>query len=124
MTYTIKKIDHIQLAAPRGSEEQAREFFKGILGLEEEEKPEELKQNGGVWFVLGEVHLHIGIEEPFSPASKAHPAFEVNNLDGLKQRLLDSGIAVKEDGRLPGAKRFYVSDPFGNRLEFLEWLER
>ena len=120
----IKRIDHIQLAAPIGSEDEARSFFQGVLSLDEVEKPHELKKNGGVWFSNGHIHIHVGIEEPFIPAKKAHPAFEVSDIDALASHIIEKGVSIQEDHRLPGAKRFYVNDPFGNRLEFLEWLEK
>ena len=123
MSFSFKAIAHIQLAAPKGSEDTAREFFKDILGFTELEKPAELKKRGGVWFGFGNYQLHIGIEEPFSPAKKAHPAFEVENIEELKLHLINSGVNIIEDGNYPGANRFYTSDPFGNRLEFLEWID-
>jgi catechol 2,3-dioxygenase-like lactoylglutathione lyase family enzyme len=123
MTY-IKRIDHIQLAAPLGSEDQARRFYQDILLLKEIEKPEELKKNGGAWFSNGQVNIHIGIEDIFVPAKKAHPAFEVNQIEEFATYLEDKGIAIKVDYKLPGTKRFYLHDPFGNRLEFLEWVEK
>ncbi|MFK4392644.1 catechol 2,3-dioxygenase-like lactoylglutathione lyase family enzyme [Peribacillus frigoritolerans] len=86
MPFIFKSIDHIQLAAPKGSEETARKFFKNILGFDEVEKPEELKKRGGVWFEFGNYQIHIGIEEPFYPAKKAHPAFEIENIEELKLR--------------------------------------
>jgi catechol 2,3-dioxygenase-like lactoylglutathione lyase family enzyme len=122
MSFTFKAIAHIQLAAPKGSEDAARKFFKDILGFTELEKPEELKKRGGVWFAFGNYQLHIGIEEPFSPAKKAHPAFEIENIEELKKHLISNGVKVIEDDNLPGANRFYTADPFGNRLEFLEWI--
>jgi len=121
MTFTFKAIDHVQLAAPKGSEDTARNFFRDILGFEEVEKPEVLRKRGGVWFAFGNYQIHIGIEEPFSPALKAHPAFEVENIEELKNYLTANGIDIMEDDKLPGARRFYTSDPFGNRMEFLEW---
>ncbi|MFD1778540.1 VOC family protein [Fredinandcohnia salidurans] len=121
MTYTIKAIDHIQLAAPKGSEDQARHFYSTILGCKEVEKPEALRKNGGVWFAFGTVQIHIGIEDPFGPTKKAHPAFEIENLDALKQHLQTNNVVIIDDNNLPGANRFYAHDPFGNRLEFLEW---
>ncbi|MFS0864074.1 VOC family protein [Fredinandcohnia sp. 179-A 10B2 NHS] len=121
MAYTFKAIHHIQLAAPKDSENQFREFFQGVIGFEEIEKPEELKKRGGVWFQFGQYQIHIGIEEPFSPAKKAHPAFEVENIEQLKQHLRANNIPINEDDNLPGATRFYAFDPVGNRLEFLEW---
>lgn len=123
MTFTFTAIDHIQLAAPKGSEEEARRFFKDILQFNEIEKPEVLRKRGGVWFGIGNLQIHIGIEEPFSPAKKAHPAFEIENLEALKQHLIDNGVDVIVDNNLPNANRFYTSDPFGNRLEFLEWMK-
>ncbi|MCC2931377.1 MULTISPECIES: VOC family protein [Bacillus] len=121
MTFHFHEIDHIQLAAPKGCETAARQFYGGILGFQEIEKPDELKARGGVWFTFGNRQLHIGIEEPFVPAKKAHPAFEVLNIEGLKEHVKLNGIAIVEDNKLPGADRFYISDPFGNRLEMLEW---
>lgn len=123
MSFNYEKIDHVQLAAPIKGENQAREFYKDKLGFVEVEKPVLLKKNGGVWFQAGNIHIHIGVEEPFVPAKKAHPAFQVKNIEAMKQYLAEKDVAFKADDRLPGANRFYVSDPFGNRLEFLEWEE-
>ena len=111
---------HVQLAAPPGSEEQARRFFGELLGMEELPKPEALRSRGGVWFRCGVHQLHIGIEKDFKPNRKAHPAFAVRDLAALRARLLKAGIETIEDEALPQAERFYASDPFGNRLEFLE----
>ncbi len=122
MAFTIKKLDHVQLAAPRDCEETARNFFGGILGLTEVDKPEELKKRGGVWFEFGTFQIHIGVEEPFLPAQKAHPAFVVENIGELKQHLKAKGVAFTSDVNLPGASRIHVNDPFGNRLEFIEWV--
>ncbi|SEN24029.1 Catechol 2,3-dioxygenase [Mesobacillus persicus] len=121
MSFVFKSIDHIQLAAPSGAEDAARRFFVDILGFDEIEKPDALKKRGGVWFSCGKLQVHIGIEEPFSPAKKAHPAFEVENIEELKVHLMNNGIPFTEDNQLPGANRFYVNDPFGNRIELLEW---
>ncbi|WP_174615492.1 VOC family protein [Virgibacillus ihumii] len=123
MSYTFTGIDHVQLAAPKGSEDEARNFFSNILGMEEISKPENLAKRGGVWFKCGTHQLHIGIQEDFIPAKKAHPAFHVENLEGLREQVINQGVKVKEDERLEGAKRFYVNDPFGNRLEFLQWVK-
>ncbi|KMY21428.1 VOC family protein [Bacillus pumilus] len=113
-------IDHVQLAAPKGSEEKARLFFGGILGMEEIPKPSNLAKRGGVWFQCGHHQLHIGIQDHFQAAKKAHPAFLVKSLSELKKALLNHHISIREDEPLEGAIRFYVEDPFGNRIEFLE----
>jgi catechol 2,3-dioxygenase-like lactoylglutathione lyase family enzyme len=113
-------LDHLQLAMPAGREAEARAFYGELLGLTELKKPPQLQARGGVWFALGTQQLHLGVETDFRPAHKAHPAFLVNDLGGLRARLAQHGHAPYEDEPLAGFKRFYVADPFGNRLEFLE----
>ena len=114
-------LDHVQLAAPRGCEAEARRFFGRLLGLAEVDKPEALRTRGGVWFALGQQQLHIGVEEPFSPALKAHPAFRVaaGELDAFADRLSAAGVKVEWDDGLAGARRFYTEDPWQNRIELL-----
>ncbi len=114
------RIDHIQLAAPEDCEAAAREFYGAILGLKEIEKPASLRARGGCWFQCGDHQVHIGVERDFRPAKKAHPAFAVADLNGLRERLVAHGIGVIDDENLPGTRRFYVQDPWGNRLEFME----
>ena len=113
----ITGIDHVQVAAPAGSEDQAREFYGALIGLEEIPKPEPLRARGGVWFRAGTAELHVGIEEPFAPARKAHPGLVAADLDGVRNRLTAAGHELQEDDLIPGVERFYVDDPFGNRLE-------
>ena len=110
-------LDYVQIAAPPGGENEARHFYGTLLGLPEIEKPEPLRTRGGVWFQAGERQLHIGVEEGFAPARKAHPAFRVSGdeLDALAARLGE----VQWDESLPGVRRFYVADPWGNRIEIL-----
>jgi len=114
----VTGIDHVQLAAPPGCEDSARAFYGGLLGLEELPKPPALAARGGCWFRAGELELHIGVEDDFRPARKAHPGFVVDDLAGLRARLAEHGIEVREDDALAGVARFYADDPFGNRLEF------
>lgn len=122
MTYSFQGIDHVQVAAPRNQEDKAREFYGDQLGFQEIKKPNLLAKRGGVWFQVGQHQLHVGVEDDFKPAKKAHPAFEVKNIKTLRSKLLEQGVHVIEDDNLEGAERFYLHDPFGNRLEFLEWL--
>jgi catechol 2,3-dioxygenase-like lactoylglutathione lyase family enzyme len=115
-------IDHVLVAAPLGCEEEARRFYGELLGLEEVAKPEALRASGGVWFACGEGQVHVGGTGNFAAARKAHPALRVSDAAALQRlagRLLDAGRAVEWDDRLPGHRHFYVSDPWGNRLEFL-----
>ena len=113
-------IDHVQLAMPPGQEDAARRFYRDALGLAELAKPAELAARGGVWFGAESVQLHLGAELDFRPAKKAHPALRVESLDQLAEHLSRSGYGIQFDESLPGFRRFYVCDPFGNRLEFLE----
>jgi catechol 2,3-dioxygenase-like lactoylglutathione lyase family enzyme len=105
---------------PPGGEQEARAFYGRLLGLEEVAKPPALARQGGCWFRRGELELHLGVEEDFRPARKAHPALMVDDLDDLAHRLEDLGIQLTWDGDLPGYRRFHTTDPFGNRLELLE----
>ena len=120
----VVALDHLQLAMPRGREAEARAFYRDILGLHELTKPANLAARGGVWFQLGTQQLHLGIEGDFRPAKKAHPAFLVRDLAGLRVRLEQSGFAPYEDEPLDGYERCYVADPFGNRLELMEPVTR
>ncbi len=115
---TVTAIDHVQLAAPPGCEGAARAFYGELLGLVELPKPEALASRGGCWFRAGGQELHVGVEQAFVPARKAHPGLVVDDLDALRARLEGEGIAVREDDAIPGARRFHTADPFGNRLEF------
>jgi catechol 2,3-dioxygenase-like lactoylglutathione lyase family enzyme len=119
---TIAGIDHVQLAAPAGRETEARRFYGELLGLDELAKPEPLRARGGVWFRAGAQQLHIGVEEPFAPARKAHPALRLaaGELDALADRLSAAGAAVSWDDALPDVRRFYTADPWGNRIELVE----
>ncbi len=112
-------IDHVQIAAPAGCEAEARRFFGELLGLEELEKPEPLRSRGGVWFRVGAQQLHVGVEQDFAPARKAHPAFAVSRYDELVARLRSAGVQVADDASIPGVRRCYVTDPWENRIELV-----
>ena len=105
---------------PRGREADARAFYRDILGMIEEEKPDNLARRGGAWFRAGDAQLHLGVEDDFRPAKKAHPALLVSGLQTLLDRCIAAGVAVNTDEPLPGYRRAYVTDPFGNRIELLE----
>ena len=119
MKLKIKRLDHVQLCAPIGEEPNARKFYAEVLGLREIEKPEALKINGGVWFQIGDIQLHIGMES-VQGKSKRHPAFEVEELEAIKYHLKNNGVRIQEEIQIPGCRRFTFYDPFDNRIEFLE----
>jgi catechol 2,3-dioxygenase-like lactoylglutathione lyase family enzyme len=114
-------LDHVQIAAPAGCEAAARRFFGELVGLAEIEKPAPLRARGGAWFAVGDRQLHVGVEADFEPARKAHVALRLGpaELDGLAERLAAAGAPVTWDDGLPGERRFYSEDPWGNRIEFL-----
>jgi catechol 2,3-dioxygenase-like lactoylglutathione lyase family enzyme len=113
-------LHHMQLAMPRGEEAAARSFFAGVLGMAEIEKPPVLAARGGAWFRGGGLELHLGVEDDFQPARKAHPGILVSDLDEVARRLRNADQDVTWDADFPGFRRIYAHDPFGNRLEFLE----
>jgi catechol 2,3-dioxygenase-like lactoylglutathione lyase family enzyme len=114
-------LDHVQVAAPAGCEQRARRFYGDLLGLAEVDKPESLRDRGGVWFAIGSQQLHVGVEEPFAPARKAHPALlvDADALEGLAARIADAGATVLWDHEIPGVSRFFSEDPWGNRIELV-----
>ena len=119
MGFEIVRLDHVQLAMPAGLEAQAEAFYSGVLGLERVSKPEPLAARGGCWFRRGDVAVHLGVEEDFRPARKAHPAFVVSGLDDLCTALERSGYPTRRAEDVPGSPQWYVDDPFGNRIELI-----
>jgi len=116
----ILRLDHVQLAIPEGGEARARAFFGELLGLPEKQKPAQLAARGGLWFEQDALKLHLGVERDFRPAKKAHPAFVVEALHALAERLRLAGYPVVADEPLDGHERVFVSDPFGNRIELIQ----
>ncbi|GAA3372374.1 VOC family protein [Streptomyces sannanensis] len=116
----LAAVDHVQLAAPEGSEDALRAYYVDVLGMTEIPKPPVLAARGGCWFAAGTVQLHLGIEDDFRPAKKAHPGLRVTDIEAYAARPESKGATVVRDHNLPGHRRFYSEDPVGNRLEFLE----
>ena len=118
-TWRITKIEHVQLAMPRGGEDEARAFYDQLLGIREVPKPGHLAARGGCWFEDGDLKIHLGVEDNFRSARKAHPALLVDGLRGLIIKLNAAGVGVEAD-ELEEFSRVYTHDPFGNRLELIE----
>jgi catechol 2,3-dioxygenase-like lactoylglutathione lyase family enzyme len=119
MGFEIVRLDHVQLAMPPGGEAEAEAFYSGLLGLERVPKPPPLAARGGCWFVRGEVAVHLGVEEGFRPARKAHPALVVRDLADLEAALRAAGVEVRANPDAEVGRGAYVDDPFGNRIELL-----
>ena len=115
----MMRVEHIQLAIPKGTERLCRPFWLK-LGFVELPKPEGLAGRGGLWFRNGAVELHLGVDPAFAPATKAHPGLAVPELDPLARALADIGAPVEWDAAIGGRRRFFTKDPVGNRLEFQE----
>lgn len=122
MTFETRspRFHHVQVAIPAGGEPLARRFFGELVGLEEVAKPANLAARGGLWFRVGDLELHLGVDPEFRASEKSHVALCVHDLGALRSRLERSGVETWEDAPLPGYRRFYARDPFGGRVEFLE----
>jgi catechol 2,3-dioxygenase-like lactoylglutathione lyase family enzyme len=115
-------IHHVQLAMPDGEEVDAIRFYAQTLGLTQVPKPPALSPRGGVWFISGELEVHLGVEDRFRPAVKAHPAILVRGLGKIRARIEEAGYKISDTVQIEGFDRVYVRDPFGNRLELIEAL--
>ena len=120
MDFAFERLHHVLLAIPPGGEAAAREFYAGVLGMAELDKPESLRARGGCWFRGGGWEIHLGVQEDFVPARKAHPGVLVDDLDALAAALAAAGARADWDPDFPGHRRLYSFDPHGNRLEFLQ----
>jgi hypothetical protein len=119
MGFEIVRLDHVQLAMPPGGEAEAEAFYAGLLGLTRKPKPEPMASRGGCWFESGPVAVHLGVEQDFRPARKAHPALAVRDLPALEAVLRGAGVSVRPNlDAAPGCGA-YVDDPFGNRIELI-----
>jgi catechol 2,3-dioxygenase-like lactoylglutathione lyase family enzyme len=119
MSVPFLKLDHVQLAMPKGHEDEARQFYCALLGMEEVAKPPQLASRGGLWLRSGDIHIHLGVEEDFRPARKAHPALVCSNYRRLIVKLRAAGIPVREDQEITGVERCHIEDAFGNRIELI-----
>jgi RNAse (barnase) inhibitor barstar len=112
-------LDHVQVAIPPGSEPVARKYWVEVVGLVEVPKPAALIDRGGIWLSGDALTLHLGVAEPFTAATKAHPGVLVSGYDALIARLEAAGYPIRPDHDIPHVRRFHTDDPFGNRIEFI-----
>ena len=119
MTFGFE-IDHVQIAIPEGGEDRARSFFGDLLKLDELSKPAGLEARGGCWFAVADRQIHLGVDQNFRAAQKAHVALSTIGLDELRARLERAGYHTQNDSDVDGRKRFFTHDPFGNRIEFMD----
>jgi catechol 2,3-dioxygenase-like lactoylglutathione lyase family enzyme len=116
----IVGLHHAQITVPKGDEAQSREFYCGVLGLREIPKPDSLKSRGGFWLQLGDRQVHVRPEDGVDrTATQAHLAYEVDDVAGWRQKLVDAGIKTLDSVPIEGFERFEFRDPFGNRVEFI-----
>lgn len=112
-------LHHVQVAMPVGGEDRARAFYSAMIGLTETPKPEDMRKRSGCWFEGGTARIHLGVEEDFRPARKAHPALQISDFSALKQKLFDAGYKISPSNPIDGLSRFFVDDPFGNKVEII-----
>lgn len=120
MTIRVAALDHVQLAMPAGREADAEAFYRDVLGMSVLAKPEPLAARGGRWFGCGAAQVHLGVEHGFTPARKAHPALRIEGFDDLVEKLEEVNANWRWDEDIPGVRRLYVDDPFGNRIELID----
>jgi len=119
LSHRVERIDHVQLAMPPGAESEATHFYENLLGIPRVPKPAELEVRGGCWFERDGLRVHLGVEEDFRPAKKAHPALSVTGVEELCAVLEAAGHTVRRTEDVPGVPQWYVDDPFGNRIELV-----
>lgn len=119
MKIRFNRLNHVQVCIPRGAEESARRFYAGVIGLSEIEKPAALRENGGLWFEVADIQLHVGVEDEVAK-TKRHPAFEVEDIAGVRAYLEASGVRTKDEPEVSNMRRFSFFDPFGNRIELMQ----
>jgi catechol 2,3-dioxygenase-like lactoylglutathione lyase family enzyme len=116
----FKRIDHVQICIPKGAEDEAREFYAGVIGLKEIRKPASLVANGGLWYQIADVELHLGVEAEVVK-TRRHPAFEISDVAAAR-KLLENKVQIVEEPNIPGRVRFAFIDPFGNKIELLQMI--
>lgn len=116
----VTRLDHVQLAMPAGREDDATAFYEGLLGITRIAKPAHLAVRGGCWFESGDLKVHLGVDADFRPATKAHPAFIVDDVRALAGAIAAAGHEVADGEPLDGYDRVDVRDPFGNRIELMQ----
>jgi catechol 2,3-dioxygenase-like lactoylglutathione lyase family enzyme len=117
---SYKRLDHIHITVPTERLEEARVFYTEIMGLALKERPDEALGDKGYWFTLGDMELHIGVE-PVMPRSVRHFALQVDDVKAARKYLEDNGVETKDQSLIPGRERFSFVDPFGNRMELMEY---
>ena len=120
MVVVLLRLDHVQLAMPAGREDEATAFYEGLLGIPRVPKPAHLAVRGGCWFESDDLKVHLGVDAEFRPATKAHPAFVVDDVRALARDIAAAGYDVVDDEPLDGYDRVYALDPFGNRIELMQ----
>ena len=122
MEVRCRHVDHVQVCIPPGAEQTARDFYVQVLGFHAVQKPESLQGRPTQWFQNGDIELHVAVD-PETRRTKQHPAIIVENIDAVRDHLVQSGININEEPLIPDRKRFSFLDPWNNRIEFLEYLK-
>ncbi|AWE07367.1 glyoxalase [Lysinibacillus sp. 2017] len=117
----ILGLHHAQITIPSGAEEEGKNFYCNVLGLEEIEKPVSLRGRGGFWLQVGNKEVHVGTEDGFDRlTTKAHLAYQVEDVSYWRSLLMEKGIKILDSVPIPNFERFEFRDPFGNRVEIIK----
>lgn len=120
----IMGLHHVQITIPKGCEEQGKDFYCRVLGLQELEKPDSLKGRGGFWLQLGQQEVHVGTEDGFDRlTTKAHIAYQVADIQYWRKKLAEHQVEILDSVPIPHYERFEFRDPFGNRVEMIQEIE-
>jgi catechol 2,3-dioxygenase-like lactoylglutathione lyase family enzyme len=116
-------LHHVSIPVRPGHLEAGREFYAGVLGLEEIPAPAEFEDGRVVWFRLGDRELHLFKEDDANtPLSERHLALEVDDLDSARHRCEEHGVTIEEADPIHNRPRLFIRDPFGNKLEITQIL--
>ena len=117
-----RHVDHVQICIPPGTEAAARDFYENVLGFHKIQKPDSLQARPTQWFQNGDVELHIAVD-PVKERTRQHPALVVENIDTIRDHLLQHNIKIQDEPPIPDRKRFSFLDPWNNKIEFMEFLK-
>jgi len=120
---SIVGVNHVQVNVPTAELERARAFYIGFLGMREIARPS-VFSSPGIWMHAGRFEMHIGVEDNVQRTTRAHVAYEVDDIAAWRKKVAAAGHAMKEQPKIPGYDRFQFRDPFGNNIELIGKTEK
>ena len=115
----ITQIDHVSVIIT--DVERSRRFYRDLLGLKEINRPRTFDFIV-LWFELGNHQLHLLLKDQPDTHSPRHFALRVADAVAARRYFREHGVRTEETTPIPGADRFFIYDPDGNRIEIMHWL--